>query len=378
MANKRDYYEVLGIERTASDREISSAYRKLATKYHPDRHPGDEEATAKFKEASEAYEVLSDRDKRTRYDQYGHAGVEGAGQQFASADDIFEAFGEMFGGGVFGDIFGSRRGRRVSRGADVRVDVVLTLEEAASGIEKSIRLDRSRLCETCDGSGAKAGSKPETCRQCGGSGQILQSAGILRMQSTCSYCQGSGSVISDPCLDCRGTGQVREPVTLNVSIPAGVDDGMRVRIRGEGEPSPNGGPAGDCYCFVRVQPHKIFRREGEHLLIRFPISYPQAALGADIEVPTLEGPHDMNLEPGTQSGDVFRIRGGGVPDPQTGRVGDLLVEVFIETPKKLEPRQEELLRELAELEQTHVSPHRKSFLEKIKDYFSPPETEEAD
>ena len=378
MSNKRDYYEVLGVDRNATEREISSAYRKLATKFHPDRHPGDEEATAKFKEASEAYEILSDGDKRTRYDQYGHAGVEGAGHQFGSADDIFEAFGEMFGGGLFGDLFGARRGRRASRGADVRVDVKLTLEEAAAGVEKSIRFDRSRECDTCQGSGAKAGSKPETCRHCGGSGQILQSAGILRMQSTCSHCRGAGSVISDPCSDCSGSGYVRDPVSLTVNVPAGVDDGMRVRIRGEGEPSPNGGPAGDCYCFVHVKPHKIFRRDGDHLLIRFPISYPQAALGAEIEVPTLSGPHEMHLEPGTQSGDVFRVRGCGVPDPQTGRTGDLLVEVFIETPKKLEPRQEELLRELAELEQTHVSPHRKSFLEKIKDYFAPIDSEESE
>ena len=331
MAGKRDYYEVLGVAREASDREIASSYRKLATKFHPDRHPGDEEATAKFKEASEAYEILSDETKRARYDQYGHAGVEGAGQQFGSAEDIFEAFGEIFGGGLFGDLFGGRRGgSRVSRGQDIRANVKLTLEEAARGVEKSIRFQRSRACQTCHGSGAKPGSQPEVCRPCGGAGQVLQSAGILRVQTACPHCRGTGKLITDPCGDCRGSGYIREPVTLNVSIPAGVDDGMRVRLRGEGEPSPDGGPPGDCYCFVSVKSHKIFQREGDHLLIRFPISYPQAALGSVIEIPTLDGPEDLTLSAGTQSGEIFRMRGRGMPDPQTGRHGvlrDLGVDV---------------------------------------------------
>ncbi|HAN99793.1 MAG TPA: molecular chaperone DnaJ [Planctomycetaceae bacterium] len=372
MADKRDYYEILGVPRDASERDIASAYRKLATKYHPDRNPGDEDATRRFKEGAEAYEILSDPQKRARYDQYGHAGLDGQVPQYGSAEDIFEAFGEMFGGGLFGDLFGrGRGGNRVRRGNDIRADVTLTLEEAAAGVRKSIRINRNKVCSNCGGNGSKPGSHPETCRHCGGHGQVLQSAGILRVQTTCSVCRGAGRIIVEPCSECRGSGSVREQITLEVQIPAGIDDEMRIRIRGEGEPSPNGGPPGDCYCFVRVKPHKIFQRDGSELLVRFPISYPQAALGATIEVPTLEGPHPLELPAGTQSSEVFRLRGKGIADPQTGRRGDLQVEVYIETPKKLSTRQEELLRELAELEHDHVSPHRKSFLEKIRDYFAP-------
>lgn len=374
MQRKRDYYEVLGVGREASEREISSAYRKLATKYHPDRNPGDEDATLKFKEAAEAYEVLSDAEKRARYDRFGHAGVDGAGGGNQSAEDIFEAFGEMFGGGLFGDLFGrGRGGNRPRRGNDVRVDVTLTLEEAAKGVRNKVRIPRQRPCGTCSGSGSKPGSQPESCRHCGGSGQILQAAGILRVQTTCAVCRGAGKIIIDPCQDCRGAGVVRENATVEVAIPAGIDNDMRVRLRGEGEPSPNGGPAGDCYCFVHVKPHKIFQREGEHLLVHIPISFPQAALGATLEVPTLDGPQPLEVPAGTQSGETFRLRGQGMPDPQGGRRGDLVVEVAIETPKRLTARQEELLRELAELEHDHVSPHRKSFLEKIRDYFAPSE-----
>lgn len=374
MVTKRDYYEVLGVSKEASDSEISRAYRKLAVKYHPDAHSGDDEITAKFKEAAEAFEVLSDSEKRARYDRFGHAGVDGAGAQFGSAEDIFEAFGEIFGGGVFGDFFGGggggRRGRRVQRGADVRVDVALTLEEAARGIEKEVRFNRSVICQTCDGAGSRPGSSPEVCRRCGGHGNVVQSAGILRVQTTCPACRGQGRVITDPCETCHGEGQTRERVTLTVSIPAGVDDGMRVRIRGEGEPSPNGGPAGDCYCFVSIKPHRIFHREGSDLLLRLPITYPQAALGATLHVPTLDGPEELDIDKGTQTGAVYRMRGHGMPHPHGQRKGDLLVETFIEVPKKLSTRQEELLRELAEIENKDVTPHRKSFLEKLKDYFT--------
>lgn len=369
MANQKDYYEVLGVSKDSSEREIASAYRKLAVKYHPDSNQGDDEAIAKFKEAAEAYEVLSDSDKRARYDQYGHAGLGGQAGGFGNAEDIFEAFGDMFGGGIFGDIFG-RGQRRARKGADLKAEVSLTLEEAFAGIDKAVRFNRHVKCGSCSGSGAKPGTVPHKCGRCDGRGQVLQSAGILRVQTTCNACGGSGSVISDPCGDCRGTGQERETVSLDVHIPAGVDDGMRVRLSGEGEPAPEGGVPGDVYCFIRVKRHKIFHRDGNDLILQMPISYTQAALGAQIEVPTLEGAQDLLIPNGTQSGEVFKLRGKGMPDPQHNRKGDLLVQTYIETPKKLTTRQEELLRELAELEEKNVSPQRESFLEKIRGYFT--------
>jgi molecular chaperone DnaJ len=369
MASKRDYYEVLGVKRDASDREIAAAYRKLAVKYHPDSNPGDADAVEKFKEAAEAYEILSDRDKRARYDQFGHAGTDQFAHQFHDVEDIFEAFGD-----IFSEMFGGPRrgggGRRVRRGGDVRVDVTLTLEEAARGARKSVEFTRNKACATCKGSGSKPGSQRAACRHCGGRGQIVQSAGILRVQTTCPACQGAGSLVTDPCTDCRGRGFVEERAKLDVTIPAGVDNGMRVRLTGYGEPSPDGGPPGDCYCFVTIRKHKLFEREGTHLILRMPISYSQAALGATIEVPTLAGPHELKVPAGTQSGDVFRVRGRGMPDPRGGSAGDLHVQTYIEVPKKLTAQQQSLLRELAELEQSEVSPHRKSFLERLKEYFT--------
>jgi molecular chaperone DnaJ len=378
--SKRDYYEVLSVERNASDGQIATSYRKLAIKYHPDSNPDDENATRKFKEAAEAYEVLGDAEKRSRYDQYGHAGVEGIGQQFGSAEDIFEAFGDIFGGGggLFGDLFGGgRRGRRVRRGSDIRCDVELTLEEAAKGAAKTVTFARSSECEDCQGDGAKPGSSRESCRTCGGRGQVVQSAGILRVQTTCPGCQGSGVVISDPCTSCRGRGHVAGRVTRDVSIPAGVDNGTQLRLAGEGEPSPDGGPPGDCYCFISVKQHKLFERDGRHLILRLPITFTQAALGAKIEVPTLNGKAELDLPRGTQSGEVFRMRSRGMPDPHGGPVGELLVQTYIETPKKLGARQEELLRELAEIENTDVSPERKSFMDSITEYFTGSAKEES-
>ncbi len=368
---KRCYYEILGVDKSASEREVSKAYRKLAVKFHPDSNPDDEEADFKFKEAAEAYDVLGDSDKRARYDQYGHAGVDGSRSSFGNADDIMSAFSEIFGGGggFFGDLFGG--GRRSRRGSDVRADVTLTLEEAAVGVSKTISFQRGESCEKCDGSGARAGTSPSMCTQCGGRGIVLQSNGILRVQTTCPSCRGSGQMITDPCFDCRGYGIQKKNIELEVAIPAGVDDGMRVRLQGEGEGSPNGdGAPGDCYCFIRVRKHKLFHRDGHNLVLQLPITYSQAALGSTIEVPTLEGPDELTVPNGTQSGDVFKIAGRGMPDPQSGRKGDLLVQTFIETPKKLNDRQQELLRELAEIEQTNVSPQRKSFTEKLKDYFA--------
>jgi molecular chaperone DnaJ len=374
MASKRDYYEVLGVKREASDRDIATAYRKLAVKYHPDSNPGDAETVERFKEAAEAYEILSDAEKRARYDRFGHAGTEQYAHHFETPEDIFEAFGD-----IFSEMFGGPRrgagGRRVRRGADVRADVTLTLEEAAKGTRKSVEFTRKVACSTCKGSGSKPGSQKASCRHCGGRGQIVQSAGILRVQTTCPACRGAGSIVTDPCTDCRGRGYVEERAKLDVTIPAGVDNGMRVRLAGYGEPSPDGGAPGDCYCFVSVKKHKLFEREGTHLILRMPISYSQAALGATIDVPTLAGPHELRVPPGTQSGDVFRVRGRGMPDPRGGSAGDLHVQTYIEVPKKMTSRQEALLRELAEVEQNEVSPHRKTFLERLKEYFAPQEAE---
>ncbi|MCA9174406.1 MAG: molecular chaperone DnaJ [Planctomycetales bacterium] len=370
--SKRCYYEVLGVERTVAEKELASAYRKLAIRFHPDSNPDDEDATVRFKEAAEAYEVLSDPEKRALYDRHGHAGIDGGAQQFHRAEDIFEAFGELFGDGIFGDIFGRGSRQRQHRGADIRCDVTLTLEEAASGVTKDVTINRSRKCDVCSGSGAKPGTQPRQCPQCNGRGKFIQSTGILRVQTNCPTCGGAGAVIEEHCAECRGHGRIADPVTLSIAIPAGVDNGIRVRVPNEGEPSPDGGPPGHCYCFVTVKDHPLFQRDGNHLIVSLPITFSQAALGATIDVPTLDGPHPLKIPAGTQSGEVFRIRARGVPDPRTTRQGDLLVQTHIETPKKLNKRQRELLTELAELEDTHVSPRRKSFLERLRDYFTEP------
>ncbi|HND56544.1 MAG TPA: DnaJ C-terminal domain-containing protein, partial [Pirellulaceae bacterium] len=269
-----------------------------------------------------------------------------------------------------GDLFGGRRQKRARRGADVRVDLALDLEEAARGVTKTVEFPRSKLCAKCNGTGNKAGAQREPCRRCGGRGQVVQSAGILRVQTTCPACSGAGSIVTDPCDQCRGHGYSAGKVRLDVQIPRGIDDGMRVRLTGEGEPSPDGGSHGDCYVFVSVRRHRLFQRDGSNLILQLPITYSQAALGAKIEVPTLNGPAELEVPAGTQSGDVFRLSGRGMPEPRGGRTGDLLVQTHIEVPKKLTQRQQELLRELAELEHSHVTPQRKSFLEKLKEYFT--------
>lgn len=373
MASKRDYYEVLGVAKDAAKKDIDNAYRKLAVKYHPDRNPDDKEATERFKEAAEAYEVLSDPQRRQRYDQYGHAGVAGQTHDFNSVEDIFDVFGQMFGGGMFDDIFGGARGRggrRVRRGADLRCDVTLELEEAAQGAKKTVEFDRHAICEPCQGSGAEPGSAREKCRRCGGHGQVVQSAGILRVQTTCPSCGGAGSIVTQPCKKCSGQGVGIEKRRLDVNIPAGVDEGMRVRLSGEGEPSPDGGPRGDLYCFVNVRKHKLFQRDGGNLILQMPISYSQAALGCELEIPTLNGKSKITIQQGSQSGEVIRVRGQGMPDVHNGRTGDLLVQTHIEVPKKLSPRHVELLRELAELDHVHVTPQRKSFLETVTSFFT--------
>ena len=366
MAAQRDYYEVLGIERTASNGEIATAYRKLAVKYHPDKNPGDQDAIERFKEAAEAFEVLNDADKRGRYDRYGHAGLNGqfGAHHFTDVEDIFSAFGDLFG-----DLFGGRQRNQRRKGRDVRCDVTLSLKEAANGVTKTVEFQRHEHCTKCKGTGAAEGSRREVCSYCRGQGRVIQSAGIVRIQTTCPQCHGQGSMIKHPCTSCRGSGQVLKKVTTEVQIPAGVDDEMRVRITGEGEPSPSGGPPGDCYCFISVLPHPLFERDGQHLVCRIPITYAQAALGTTLEVPTLEGRGEVEIPAGTQSGAVFKMGGKGMPDPRRRGLGDLLVQVFIEVPKKLSKEERTLLRELAELEHKHVAPERKSFFAKLKEYF---------
>lgn len=369
MAEKRCYYEVLVVPRSAGDLQISEAYRKLALKYHPDRNPGDEEAVARFKEAAEAYEVLSDPEKRTRYDRFGHAGLEGIPggvPHFHDVSDIFEAFGD-----IFGDLFGGGfpRGRRVRRGADIRCDVTLDLLEAAHGTSKVIHFPRHEKCDTCRGSGARPGTMPETCPYCGGRGRVVQSTGIFSMQTTCPSCRGSGAVIREACPECRGGGFAANRITRKVDIPAGVDNQTQLRLQGEGEPNPDGGPPGDCYVFIRVTEHPLFERRGKHLICEVPLSYSQAALGATIEVPTLDGREQIEIPAGTQNADIFKLPGRGMPDPRYRSRGDLLVQVHVEVAKKLTPEYEQILRKLAEYENRDVTPKRKSFFAKLKDYF---------
>ena len=372
--SKRDYYEVLGVKRKANEREISRAYRNLAIKYHPDSNPGDEHATIMFKEAAEAYEVLNDPEKRRVYDQFGHAGLEGGGATgFSDVEDIFDAFGDIFGG-AFGDMFGGRGKRRqkqVRKGSSIEIEVELDLEEAAKGTTKTIQFDRAIRCVGCDGSGSAPGSTTQMCPRCNGRGQVVQSAGILRVQTTCQTCGGQGELITEPCQKCQGQCFVAKPVTLEVSIPAGVDHGTRVRLPGEGQPSPDGGPSGDCFCFIALREHPLFERNGPDIHVQVPISFSQAALGAHIEIPTLDGPDVVEIPAGTQSGEVFRIAEKGIPDFRTGRTGDLLISVYVEVPKTLSAVQEEMLRALAVEEDCNVTPHRSTFIEKVKDYISP-------
>lgn len=374
MATKRDFYEVLGVGRDAGGEEIKRAYRKLAAKYHPDRNPGDQAAIDKFKEASEAFDILSNDEKRARYDRFGHAGVEGAagrgGGGFQDVDDIFEAFG-----GIFGDLFGGggrRRGggSRARRGEHLRTAVTIDLVEAAVGCNRELEIRRRIVCDTCSGSGAKPGTSPVTCDYCGGHGQVVQSQGFFRVQTVCPACQGQGKVVRDKCGDCRGTRFQSTTVKLDVRIPAGVDNEMQIRVSGEGEPGEHGGPAGDLYVDIRVKSHPLFQREGRHLLCEVPITFSQAALGTELEIPLLTGKQMLTIPAGTQPGETFRLRGQGMPDPHGGSRGDLVVRANVEVPKKLSKDYEKLLRQLAELEQKHVSAHSKGFFETVKEFFT--------
>lgn len=378
---KRDYYEVLEVDKSAAADDIKRAYRKLAFKFHPDRNQGDAEAEQSFKEAAEAYEVLSSTDKRRIYDQFGHAGLDGAGgghRGFSGVEDIFAAFGDIFGrgggGSPFDEFFGAGRSRgggrsRVERGASLKCELDLDLNEVSSGAEKTIELRRNELCESCSGSGAKQGTQPTTCRDCGGAGQVQMSQGFFTIRQTCPRCRGQGTFIEAPCGECRGEGLTPRKREITVRIPAGVQDGTQLRVTGEGEPGRNGGPRGDLYCFVRVKPHSIFGRDEDDLLCEMPISFVQAALGSEVEVPTLKGPQALTIPKGTQTGKTFRMRGLGLPNVHGHGKGDMRVRVVIETPRKLTPKQEDLLREFAGTEDLKVSPQRKSFLDKVKDLF---------
>ncbi len=369
MTEKRDYYEVLGVQRSASKEQIAEAYRKLALKYHPDRNPGDEQAVAHFKEAAEAFEVLNHPDKKAKFDRFGFAGLQaGDAPHFRDVGDVFEAFGDFFGEGLFGDLFGGR-GRRVRKGADIQCEVMLDLKEAATGVSKSIEFERHTPCETCGGSGAKPGTRPEKCSYCGGSGRVVQSSGFFSLQTPCPACRGSGRVVREHCPACRGQGYLLRRVTRKIEIPPGVDTGTRLRLSGEGEPHPSGGQHGDCYCVIRVKEHPLFHREGRDLVCQVPISYSQSALGARIKVPTLNGAEHVDIPAGTQPGEVITLRGRGMPDVRYRGRGDLHVQLTVEVPKRLSERHEKLLRELAEIENSEVSPKRKTFFDKIKDLF---------
>jgi molecular chaperone DnaJ len=368
MATRRDYYEILGVRREADAEEIKKAYRKLALQYHPDRNPGSQEAEEKFKEAAEAYEVLHDEDKRRRYDRYGHAGLNGMGgtPHFNDVRSVFDLFGD-----IFGDFFGQQGGSRgPGRGRDLQVSLELDLLEAARGTRKSVSIPREENCTECGGDGARRGTRPTICRRCQGHGVVLVNQGFFRLQQTCTGCGGRGAIITDPCPACHGEGRVEMRRTLDIEIPPGVDNGTRVRVTGEGEAGAPHGPRGDLYCLIRVREHPLFQREGPHLICQVPITFSQAALGGPIEVPTLDGTITHTLKAGVQSGEVLRIAGKGMPGTRGGRKGDLHVQVLLETPRHLTKRQEELLRELAEIDQKHVSPQRKSFLDKLKSFFT--------
>ena len=371
---KRDYYEILGVQRGASEQEIKSAYRKLALQYHPDRNPNNPDAEEKFKECSEAYAVLADVEKRGMYDRFGHAGVGGGAGSAAGFDptvfqDFSDIFGEFFG---FGDLFGGGRGgrrTRAQRGADLREDLTIDFEEAVFGAEKKITYRRHEICDVCKGSRSAGNKAPAGCRTCGGRGQVRYQQGFFSIARTCPNCQGAGTVISDPCAKCRGEGRIVQPKTVEAKIPAGVEDETRIRFTGLGEAGTNGGPMGDLYLVLHVKEHPFFERQGNDLHCVVPISFTQAALGAEIKVPTLEGEHMLKVPDGTQSGQVLRIKNKGVPVLNGHGKGDLFVEVRVQTPTKLNKRQRELLEELQGTTPIENKPQQRSILGKMKDMF---------
>ena len=368
---KRDYYEILEISRGVSVEEIKKAYRKAAHKYHPDKNPGNKDAEHKFKEAAEAYEVLSDNDKRARYDQFGHEGLRGQPMHDfnnMNANSIEDLFNQIFGG-----VAGRPQqagGRAQGRGYDLETQTVLTFQEVAGGCQRQIDYTRNELCDTCHGTGAKPGTKRAVCRTCGGRGQVAQRGfgGMFQMVSTCPHCMGQGSTVDVPCPTCDSSGRQPKKVTLQVPIPPGMHDGMTVRVKGGGEPGDGGGPSGDLHVHIRVQPHPFFVRDENNLVMQLPVSFAQATLGADMEVPTLYGKSNLRIPPGTQHGEVLVLKGLGLPDHSRNNQGHQLIQVLIEIPKKVSRKQEEILREYAKLEEINVLPAQKSFFDKLKDY----------
>jgi len=385
---KRDYYSVLGVNRDASDEDIKKAYRKLAMKHHPDRNPSDKTSEEKFKEAKAAYEILSDAKKRAAYDQFGHAGVDAtagfgaAGARgFGGGAEGFGGFADAFGD-IFGEIFGNQgpgaggrgRGNGVYRGADLRYNLELSLEEAARGTEAKIRIPAMEQCTTCHGAGAKPGTQTKVCPTCHGQGQVRVSQGFFSIQQTCPQCHGSGKIIAEPCADCGGAGRVKRHKTLSVKIPAGVDQDDRIRLAGEGEAGLNGGPQGDLYVVVNLRPHAVFQRDNSDLHCEMPISFTTAALGGEIEIPTLDGHAKVKIPPETQTGQVFRLRNKGIKSVRSSVHGDLFCHVAIETPVSLTPRQKELLRELEHINAENPGAHNpraKKWFDRVREFFEP-------
>jgi molecular chaperone DnaJ len=367
---KRDYYEVLGINRDADDESIKKAYRRLAMKHHPDRNPDNPKAEELFKEAKEAYEVLADPGKRAAYDRHGHAGVD---PRVGAAGGGYSSFADAFGD-IFGDIFNQAGSGRSSvyRGADLRYNLEIALEQAAHGTETKIRVPTYEDCVTCDGSGAKPGTKPRSCPTCEGQGQVRMQQGFFSIQQTCPKCHGTGKIISEPCPSCQGTARVKKNKTLSVKIPAGVDDGDRIRLSGEGEPGANGGPAGDLYVQIQIKPHPVFQRDHDDLHCEMPVSLAAAALGGEIEIPTLDGAAKIKIPSETQSGRVFRLRGKGIHGVRSRATGDLLCHVVVETPVNLTDRQKELLREFESISQSEPerhNPRAKTWMDKVREFF---------
>jgi len=373
---EKDYYQILGIPRDASPDDVRKAYRRLAKKYHPDASPDDREAEERFKEIREAYEVLQNPEKRAVYDRFGMAGVKGGFSATGAGGGFgdFDIFGESFFGDIFESFFGGgprtrARARRAQRGADIAYRMQVTLLEAARGVERTIEVPRSETCPRCQGTGAAAGTEPKVCPKCRGRGQVLLTQGFLSVSQPCDQCRGRGQIIDSPCPECKGQGRVRSTRDIKVSVPPGAESGLRLRLNGEGDLGRYGGPPGDLYVEIEVEEHPIFNRDGDDLLCELPISFPQAALGDSVEVPTLEGKIRLKIPPGTQSGKVFRLRGKGIVSLRGYGRGDLLIRVAVEVPTSLTKRQKELIQELAELSGEHSGPLSKGFIEKVKEVF---------